>query len=153
MIWLDADLLHVWLSKNSAPVAQIPQCTSPISHDAPFVTEMCTCVHISVTEWCILIYLLNALWHFWDDLITCNKQLIYRTEFLALIHWLQVVVQWNIHFIWKHWDQHHIAKYMSVGHVALVAATGFTILGPYLKSLHLIWRCGTRRFLLRVPHL
>ena len=29
----------------------------PISHNAPFVTEMCTHVHISVTKWCIVVYL------------------------------------------------------------------------------------------------
>ena len=42
-------------------------------HDAPapyptmrhFVTEMCTCVHISVTKWCIVGYLSNALWDLW----------------------------------------------------------------------------------------
>ena len=27
-----------------------------------FVTEMCTCVHISITKWCIVGYLSNALW-------------------------------------------------------------------------------------------
>ena len=52
------------------PVAQIPQCTSPISNNAPvpyptkhhFVTEMSTCVHISITKWYIVRYLFNALW-------------------------------------------------------------------------------------------
>ena len=40
------------------------------SHDAPvlystmhhFVAEMCICVHISVTTWCIVEYLPDALW-------------------------------------------------------------------------------------------
>ena len=49
------------------------------SHNAPasyptmhhFVAEMCTCVHISVTKWCTLGYLSDALWdllvgHGWD---------------------------------------------------------------------------------------
>ena len=31
-----------------------------------FVTEMCTCVHISVTKWCIVGYLSEALWDLWD---------------------------------------------------------------------------------------
>ena len=31
-----------------------------------FVTEMCTCVHISVTKWCIVGYLSDALWDLWD---------------------------------------------------------------------------------------
>ena len=30
------------------------------------VTEMCTHVHISVTKWCIVGYLSNALWDLWD---------------------------------------------------------------------------------------
>ena len=31
-----------------------------------FVTEMCTCVHIFVTRWCIVGYLSDALWDLWD---------------------------------------------------------------------------------------
>ena len=31
-----------------------------------FLTEMCTCVHISVTKWCIEGYLHDALWDLWD---------------------------------------------------------------------------------------
>ena len=45
------------------PVAQISQCAIvqyPIMHH--FVTEMCTCVHISVTKWCIVGYLSNHCW-------------------------------------------------------------------------------------------
>ena len=29
------------------------------------VTEMCTCVHIYVTKWCIVGYLSDALWYLW----------------------------------------------------------------------------------------
>ena len=36
------------------PVAQIPNCISFISHATPFVTGMCTCMHIFVTKWCIV---------------------------------------------------------------------------------------------------
>ena len=36
------------------PISQIPECICAISHNAPFVTEMCTRVHISVTKWCIV---------------------------------------------------------------------------------------------------
>ena len=47
------------------------------SHNAPdqyptmhhFVTEMCTHVHISVTKWCIVWYLSNALWDLWNGSI------------------------------------------------------------------------------------
>ena len=48
------------------PVALIPQCTSPILSTHRFVADMCTCVHISVTKWCIVGYLSNALWDLWD---------------------------------------------------------------------------------------
>ena len=34
-----------------------------------FVTEMCTFVHISVTKWCIVGYLSDALWDLWDGSI------------------------------------------------------------------------------------
>ena len=34
-----------------------------------FVTEMCTHVHISVTKWCIVGYLFDALWDLWDGCI------------------------------------------------------------------------------------
>ena len=34
-----------------------------------FVTEMCTCVHISVSKWCIVGYLSDALWDLWDGSI------------------------------------------------------------------------------------
>ena len=51
------------------------------SHNTPvlyptmhhFVTEMCTCVHISVTKWCILGYLSRALWNLWDGYIDIRK--------------------------------------------------------------------------------
>ena len=47
------------------------------SHNVPdqyptrhhFVTEMCTCVHISVTNWCIMGYLCHALWDSWRGFI------------------------------------------------------------------------------------
>ena len=34
------------INQFNNPVAQIPQCTSPISHNHHFVTEICTCVHL-----------------------------------------------------------------------------------------------------------
>ena len=43
-------------------ISQISQCIRQISHNAPFITEMCTHVHISVTNWCVVRYLSNALW-------------------------------------------------------------------------------------------
>ena len=37
---------------------------NPTMHQ--FVTEMCTSVHISVTEWCIVGYSIGVLWDLWD---------------------------------------------------------------------------------------
>ena len=55
---LTIDLLH---KSHNTPVLD------PTMHH--FVTEMCTCVHISVTKWCIVGYLSNALWGLWDGTI------------------------------------------------------------------------------------
>ena len=43
-----------------------------------FVTEMCTCVHISVTKWCIVGYLSDAFWDLWDGSIA-ERPLIRQT--------------------------------------------------------------------------
>ena len=68
---------------NLATILSWPQCVDPIgelhqSHNASvtyptmhhFVTEKCTYVHISVTKWCIVGYLSDALWDLWDGSIT-----------------------------------------------------------------------------------
>ena len=59
------DLLH---KSHNAPV---PYPTMP-----HFVTEMCTHVHISVTKWCIMGYLSNALWDLWDGSIECFERVL-----------------------------------------------------------------------------
>ena len=55
-------------------VAQIPQCTSSVSRKLGamhhFVTEICTCVHISVRKWCIVGYMTNAQWDLRDGSIS-----------------------------------------------------------------------------------
>ena len=45
---LPKDLLP---SYHNTPVSQLPQCTSPISHNTTFSTKN---VHISLTKWCIV---------------------------------------------------------------------------------------------------
>ena len=52
------DLLH---KSHNAPVPY------PTMHH--FVTEICTCVQISVAKWCIVGNLSNALWDSWDGSI------------------------------------------------------------------------------------
>ena len=49
--------IELWHTSHNAPV------TCPTMHH--FGTQMCTCVHISVTIWCIVGYLSNALWEVW----------------------------------------------------------------------------------------
>ena len=48
---------------------QIPQCICTVSHNAQFLTEVCTCVHIFVTKWGIVRYLSDALRDLWDGSI------------------------------------------------------------------------------------
>ena len=48
------------------------------SHNAPILYPQCTileqkCVHISLTKWCIVAYLSNALWDLWDWSIPLNN--------------------------------------------------------------------------------
>ena len=40
-----------------------------------FVAEMCTCVHISVTKWCIVGYGTDAFWDLWDGAPFNNRDL------------------------------------------------------------------------------
>ena len=56
---------HLWHWSIDRAISQSPWCTSPISTMQHFVTEMCTCVHISVTKCCIVGY----LWDLWDGSI------------------------------------------------------------------------------------
>ena len=80
------------------------------------VTEMCTCVHISVTKWCIVGYLSNALWDLWDgsSLLLPDAKvevLIYHTNYQWLcarvqyLHWVRkrdtAVLHWNIDIKWS----------------------------------------------------
>ena len=51
----EVDLLHKY--QNATAIY-------PSMHH--FVKGICTCVHISITKWCIVGYLTNALWELWD---------------------------------------------------------------------------------------
>ena len=70
---------HFTVSLHSPNGMQIDQSHKPHNASVPypimhhFVTEMCTCVHISVTKWCILGYLSDALWNLWDGSIVCRQ--------------------------------------------------------------------------------
>ena len=65
---------------STTPAAQIPQCTSPISHSAPICNRN---VHISVTKWCIVGYLAIALWDLWGGSI--HRWLEYQWCHISLL--------------------------------------------------------------------
>ena len=60
VLWIDRKCkLFLYFLKRIIPVAQIPQCNGPISHNVPFCNRY---VHIPDAKWCIVGYLTNALW-------------------------------------------------------------------------------------------
>ena len=58
-----------------------------------FVTEMCTHVHISVAKWCIVGYMIGALWDLhdrsvrWDLLMPIN----FQHPFIAMVHIVDMI--------------------------------------------------------------
>ena len=70
------DLLH---KSHNAPVPY------PTMHH--FVTEICTCVHISVAKWCIVGNLSNALWYSWDGSIVGGPGGPFTSFFAAIQIW------------------------------------------------------------------
>ena len=57
-------------------ISQIPQCTCPISRNAPFRTEY---THF-YSEWCIVGYGTGALWDLWDWSVAINTTIIKLTD-------------------------------------------------------------------------
>ena len=64
--WLN--IFHLFIAINLLHKSHNAPVPYPTMHH--FVTEMCTCVHISVTKWCIVGYLTDALWDLWDGSIS-----------------------------------------------------------------------------------
>ena len=58
-----------------------------------FVTEMCTCVLISVKKWCIMGYLCDALWDLWDGSI---EIFLWRYDVFG---WFCRMIPWRNDFI------------------------------------------------------
>ena len=75
------DVAKPWISWFNWPNSQIAPCTSPISHNAPFCNRN---VHISVTKWCIVGSLADALWDLWDGPIN-SALCFYKQNFIALM--------------------------------------------------------------------
>ena len=63
---LKAEIARDVIKAVNRPISQIPQCIGAVSHNAPFCNRN---VHISVTKWCIVGYLFDALWDLWDGSI------------------------------------------------------------------------------------
>ena len=73
-------------SMCNRPFSQIPQCTIPLSHNAPLCNRN---GHISVTKWCIVGYFSDVLWELWDRSI-CNM-----ANFLHILQALFTDTQWQ----------------------------------------------------------
>ena len=61
------DYLHWNCGNHSIDLLRKPH-NAPVTYLTVhhFVTEMCTCVHISASKSCIVVNLSNALWYLWD---------------------------------------------------------------------------------------
>ena len=61
-----------------------------------FITEMCTFMHISVTKWCSVGYLYDALWDLWGGPISAeNLSSIFPGQF-RLLHHLRELLELNL---------------------------------------------------------
>ena len=60
-------ILDKVIIETNRPVAQIPQCISPISHDVAF------CVHISATKWCIVRFLAGSIMALLIEAYVCHS--------------------------------------------------------------------------------
>ena len=62
--------LSIWCHLSSInPSHKSQNASVPYTTMQHFVTEIRTCVHISVTKWCIVGYLSDAFWDLWDGSI------------------------------------------------------------------------------------
>ena len=90
-------IIHVWdgvvLSLVSAVFIWIVMLNK--SHNAPiphptihhFITVKCLRVHISVTKWCIVGYLSDALWDMWEGSIASFQRILTTANFGKLSWW------------------------------------------------------------------
>ena len=79
--------IYIQRSFGSRPISQIPQCTSPIYHNAQFCNRN---VHISVTKWCVMGYLSDAFWDLWDGSIRSGTH--FTNDFSITIQ-----IRWKFH--------------------------------------------------------
>ena len=83
--WVKKNQYHAWWWTSYARSSSDTIDPSHKSHHASdkyptmhhFVSEMCTCVHISVTKWCIVGYGTGALWDLWNgSIVTVGQGII-----------------------------------------------------------------------------
>ena len=100
------DLLHKF---HNSPVPY------PIMHH--FVTEMCTCVYISVAKWCIMGHLFDALWcivrHFFDALWCIVRHLFDALVQFYLLY-LHAAFGWHNQEAWN--AVSHVCGWLSIIH-------------------------------------
>ena len=95
--WFETLSGPLWRQSNDAPV--------PYSKMCHYVTEICTCVHISITKWRIIGHLPKALWDLWGRFIimlcllsvggttlgnTTTRGMVWDTR--KQIYWLRKIV-------------------------------------------------------------
>ena len=101
-VWYWRHALIVINAYNNRLIAQIPQCTSPISYDTPgFVTEMCT-----FTKWCFVGYLSDASWDLSEYWYIFN-----HTRFLEFLRSFPNIIHFQLRHAYTRIETiHHINR-------------------------------------------
>ena len=122
MLWIDRKCkLFLYFLKRIIPVAQIPQCNGPISHNVLFCNRY---VHIPDAKWCIVGYLTNALWGWYHGSIQQVKECTKSVSSLRKCHlqnlWLFcpgcnfVLITEHINQVFNNFDKKNYWMYFSV---------------------------------------
>ena len=118
------------------------------SHNAPvlyptmphFVTEMCTCVHISVTKWCIVGYLPDALWDLCDGAILQTEAADHTRKYYDDTKLSKQQVTLIGKYFWmctgfiSSLMSLHLALHLTSNMTASWHRTNFHITGPFAKE-------------------
>ena len=80
-----------WTSNWTDLLHKSHNATVPYPTMLHFVTKMCTCVHCSVTKWCVMGHLFDALWDLWNrsTYITYSNFLVTVTK---VVHYSDVIM-------------------------------------------------------------
>ena len=94
----------------------IPQCIRQTSHNAPFVTKICTLVQISVTKWCIEGYGTGELWVM--GLVHCGIHATYLLKSFGEI--ARLYVKTKIVNASPVITRSNITRYRFCGHICII---------------------------------